>query len=80
MIWSFFVQGRYAEYLVKFAGGQLGTEFEHLDPLVTSDGGHGMIFHSGDTLYLTFHSPNATGWERPMFMDVADMGDRMTVV
>ena len=75
MIWSSFVQGRYAEYLVKFAGGELGRNFEHLDPLVTSDGGHGMIFHSGDKLYLTFHSPNASGQEHPVFLAIQDMGN-----
>jgi len=69
------VQGRYAEYLVKFAGGELGRNFEHLDPLVTSDGGHGMIFHSGAKLYLTFHSPNASGQEHPVFLAIQDMGN-----
>ena len=79
MIWSSFMQGRYAEYTVKFADGQLGSAFEHLDPLVTSDGGHGMIFRRGDQLCLTFHSPNATGSERPVFLDIVDLGDRLAV-
>ena len=79
MIWSSFVEGRYAEYLVRFADGQLGTEFAHLDPLVTSDGGHGMIFRAGDKLYFTFHSPNASGHEHPVFMEITDMGDCLKV-
>ena len=79
MIWSSFVQGRYAEYLVRFADGQLGTEFTHLDPLVTSDGGHGMIFCAGDRLCLTFHSPNASGSEHPVFLEIEDKGDILAV-
>jgi hypothetical protein len=80
MIWSSFMQGNYAEYLVRFAGGELGCEFEHLDPLETSDGGHGMIFGGVDgRLYFTFHSPNRSLSERPHFQELEDLGDRIKV-
>ena len=52
------------------------------DPFVVVKDGKYYMYgtHAKNFGYNTFHSPNATGWERPMFMDVADMGDRMTVV
>jgi len=33
MIWSSFIGGRYVVLPVKFAGGRLSTEFEHMEPL-----------------------------------------------
>ena len=79
MIWSSFIGGKYVELAVRFADGKLGTDFEHLPPLYTEDGGHGMIFRTGDKLYLTFHSPNASGYEHPFFVELADRGDRLEV-
>lgn len=79
MIWSSFIQGRYAVYPVKFAGGELGTSFEHLDPIITSDGGHGMIFRGGDKLYLTFHSPNASEQEHPVFVELEERDGSIAV-
>ena len=65
MIWSTFPKGLYAECVVKFEGGSIKNSFEHLAPLIDDDGGHGMIFRADDKLYLTFHSPNSSGSERP---------------
>ncbi len=81
LIWSSFIEGRYVELAARFRDGKLGTELEHLPPLYTKDGGHGMIFRSigGEKLYLTFHSPNASGSEHPFFVEIADGGDRLAV-
>lgn len=80
MIWSSFKAGNYAEYVVRFKGGDLGGEFEHLDPLDTSDGGHGMIFRGLDgRLYFTFHAPNRSLDERPHFTELEDLGDTIVV-
>ena len=80
MIWSSFMRGNYAEYVVKFKDGKLGRDFEHMAPLDTSDGGHGMIFGGLDgRLYFTFHAPNQSLWERPHFVELEDMGDRIAV-
>ncbi|MBO5256900.1 MAG: glycoside hydrolase, partial [Clostridia bacterium] len=79
MIWSSFINGNYAVFPVKFANGRLGTDFEHQEPIITDDGGHGMIFRAEDRLYLTFHSPNNSGSEHPCFVELADMGDRLEV-
>lgn len=79
MIWSSFIGGKYAELNVKFADGKLGKDFCHLDPLYTEDGGHGMIFRAEDRVWLTFHSPNASGREHPFFLELEDKGDSLTV-
>ena len=79
MIWSSFIGGRYVELAVKFMGGELGMDFEHLPPLYTEDGGHGMIFRSEGRVWLTFHSPNASGHEHPCFIELEDRGDRIEV-
>lgn len=74
MLWSTFIQGNYAECIVEFTDGEIGTSFRHLDPIITNDGGHGMIFRKGDQLMLTYHSPNQTGKERPVFREIRDTG------
>ena len=80
MIWSSFMHGDYTEYVVKFKGGDLGRDFEHMTPLDTSDGGHGMIFRGLDgRLYFTYHSPNASGYEHPYFVELEDKGDCIKV-
>lgn len=79
MLWSSFIKGQYAECLVKFNGGELGIDFVHLAPLIDDDGGHGMIFAGADTLYLTFHSPNTTGFEKPHFVVIEDCGDSVSI-
>ena len=74
MLWSTFIKGKYAECLVKFDGGEIGTDFTHLEPLIDDDGGHGMIFADENNLYLTFHSPNKQGSEKPRFVEIKDKG------
>lgn len=79
MLWSTHLKGKYAECLVKFGGGEIGMDFEHVEPLITSDGGHGMIFRGSDGLYLTYHTPNKTDYERPVFRRIVDCGDSLRV-
>ncbi len=81
MIWSTFIDGKYAECLVRFTDGSIQGGFEHLEPLVDSDGGHGMIFKDfNGKLYLTYHTPNQTDFERPHFAELNDLGERIAVV
>lgn len=79
MLWSSFIKGQYAELLVKFDSGEIGTDFTHLEPLIDNDGGHGMIFKGEDKLYLTFHSPNQSGFEKPCFVEIEDRGNTVSV-
>lgn len=75
MIWSTFINHKYAECVVRFNGGTIKGGFEHLEPLIDNDGGHGMIFSSGEKLYLTYHTPNKSGSEHPAFVEIEDTGD-----
>lgn len=75
MLWSTFINGQYAECLVRFNDGSIKSGFEHLAPLIDNDGGHGMVFKTGEKLFLTFHKPNQTGYERPHFVKLKDTGD-----
>ena len=76
MLWSTFIDGQYAECLVRF-NNSINGEFEHLSPLIDDDGGHGMVFSSGEKLFLTFHTPNQTLYERPCFIEIEDAGDTL---
>lgn len=77
MIWSTFIKGQYAECVVRFSGGEIGTDFVHLEPLITNDGGHGMLFKKDSELYLTYHTPNQTLSERPTFKKIVDCGNHI---
>lgn len=80
MLWSTFVKGKYAECLVKFKNGEIGKELEHMDPIISNDGGHGMIFSDGEKLRLTYHSPNQTSFERPVFREIEDCGNALRII
>ena len=44
-------------------------------PLWAEDGGHGMIFRGFDgRLFVTFHAPNNTPNERPVFLEIEETG------
>ncbi len=79
MIWSTFPDGKYAECVARSDNGEIDGKFEHLAPIITNDGGHGMIFRAGDRLMLTYHAPNVSLKERPVFRELADLGDRIEV-
>ena len=80
MIWSSFVEGKnYAEVVVRFKDGRLGTEFSHMPPLLDSDGGHGMIFKAGKDIYFIYHTPNSSLLERPALMKLEDTGDSIRI-
>ena len=75
MIWSTFVNHMYCQCVAKSTNGEIDGEFVHLPPIITNDGGHGMIFKTDDKLYLTIHTPNQTLAERPIFKEMIDTGD-----
>lgn len=56
MVWSTFINHQYAQCLAKSDNGEINGNFVHLPPLITDDGGHGMVFGSKDGLMLTFHT------------------------
>ncbi len=79
MIWSTFIKGQYSECLVRFKDGEINENFEHLEPLIKDDGGHGMIFSAGEELYLTYHTPNKSLYERPEFRKLKDCGTYLKI-
>lgn len=79
MIWSSFINKNYAEMVVKFKNGRLCTEFEHLKPLLDSDGGHGMIFKDKEKTYFAYHTPNKPGLEHPEFCLFSDDGNNISI-
>lgn len=79
MIWSTYINHKYAECVVKFSGNTIKGEITHLEPLIDNDGGHGMIFSSGEKLYLTYHTPNKSGSEHPAFVEIEDNGDSICI-
>jgi arabinan endo-1,5-alpha-L-arabinosidase len=77
MLWS---SSGYKGYAMGFARSESGTivgPWNQIEqPLWDADGGHGMIFKSFDNkLFLTFHSPNDSPNERPVFKEIEDRGD-----
>ncbi len=80
MLWSTVLKTGYAECIVKFGGGSIKGSFEHLDPIVVSDGGHGMIFRTPQGLCLTFHSPNNSGSEHPVFKAIAEDSGSVRII
>ncbi|MCM1286296.1 MAG: glycoside hydrolase family 43 protein [Acetobacter sp.] len=75
MIWSTFINHQYSQCIAKSDNGDITGNFEHLPPLITDDGGHGMIFKADNKLFLTFHTPNKTLYERPNFIEIEDIGN-----
>ena len=80
MIWSTFINHKYAQCLAKSDNGEIDGNFVHLPPLITNDGGHGMVFAGKDGLMLTFHTPNQTSFERPTFKKIKDIGSSIKIV
>lgn len=79
MIWSSFIKDQYAELLVRFKDGEIGTDLTHLPPIIDDDGGHGMIFKDDNGLKFTFHSPNQMGLEHPVFIEISENDDSISV-
>lgn len=77
LIWSTSIQGQYAQCVARSDNGKLDGHFIHLPPLITNDGGHGMIFRKIGTnsLALIYHSPNRQGEEHPCIRELTDAGD-----
>lgn len=79
LIWSTFIKGKYAQCTAVSDNGNIDGNFTHLPPLITNDGGHGMIFKADGKLILTFHTPNQTNYERPTFREIEDTGDTIKI-
>lgn len=67
MIRSTFIKRKYAVAVVRSDNDEIDGHFIHQSPLITNDGGHGMIFKAWEQLMLTYHTPHKTDFEHPTF-------------
>jgi arabinan endo-1,5-alpha-L-arabinosidase len=79
ILWSSFGSKGYAMGIARSETGHIIGPWSHdSDPLWSEDGGHGMIFRTfDDQLMLTFHSPNETPKERPVFIELDETLDNI---
>ncbi len=69
MLWSSFDRNGYAMGLARAVENRIDGPWTHeQEPIVSGDGGHGMIFHDfSNRRWITFHSPNQDRLERARF-------------
>lgn len=74
MLWSGFGSKGYAMGIARSESGTVaGPWRQDAVPFWAEDGGHGMIFRGFDgRLFVTFHTPNKTPKERPVFIEIED--------
>lgn len=81
LLWSSFSKGKYALGVARSESGKvLGPWAQEPEPLLSDDGGHGMLFRAFDgALTLAIHRPNSGGNERARFLRVRERGGRLVV-
>lgn len=74
MLWSSTGSKGYAMGIARSESGAVtGPWRQDPEPLWSEDGGHGMIFRGFDgRLFVTFHTPNNSPMERPVFFEIED--------
>ncbi len=73
LMWSGFSKNGYTIGQAVSKNGLKGPWIHPAEPIYDKDGGHGMLFHKKDgNLWLTIHTPNETGKERPIFLEIED--------
>ncbi|MBM4148055.1 MAG: glycoside hydrolase [Lentisphaerae bacterium] len=81
MLWSSMGARGYAMGLARSETGNVTGPWKQEDkPLWAEDGGHGMVFKTFDgRLMLTFHAPNNTPEERPVFVEIEEAGEGLLI-
>lgn len=85
MLWSSFRKDEsrclYAQGVAKSPSGDIAGPWLHdAAPLYGDNGGHGMLFRTcAGELMLTFHSPNNSPHERPVFLGVQERGGTLAL-
>jgi arabinan endo-1,5-alpha-L-arabinosidase len=73
MLWSSLSAKGYAMGVARSSGGVLGPWSQDERPIVDGGGGHGMVFRGLDgVLRISYHRPNDTPLERPVFMEAEE--------
>lgn len=75
MLWSTHGLTGYTIGIARSKNGSiLGPWEQDKEPLLSKDGGHGMIFKTFDgRIMLTIHMPNETPHERPVFLELKEV-------
>lgn len=79
LIWSTFINHTYAQCAARSDNGEIDGVFEHIEPIMADDGGHGMIFEFNNEKILTYHSPNKSGFERLVFKRITELADKIII-
>lgn len=81
MLWSSGGQKGYAMGICRSESGEVTGPWHHeTEALWAEDGGHGMIFKTFDgRLMLTLHRPNRTPEERPVFVEIEEVGESLRI-
>lgn len=81
LLWSSLGETGYCQGSTWSESGSLaGPWIQNPTPILTSDGGHGMIFRSFDNrLYITYHSPNSTPLERFFYVEIEERGSKLFI-
>lgn len=80
MIWSTCDDG-YKQCISQSDNGSIFGKWNHLIPLFTDDGGHGMVFEDlKGRLKLTLHCPNISLKEKPVFFDIEETEESLKIL
>lgn len=81
MLWSSFAHNGYAMGIAHSESGTvLGPWIQEVEPLWSTDGGHGMIGRKLDgSLFLTLHQPNKSPHERAAFFPLRELEDTVVL-
>ena len=73
LMWSGFSKNGYTIGQAVSKNGRKGPWMHPAEPIYDKDGGHGMLFRKKDgSLWLAIHTPNETGKERPIFLEIEE--------
>jgi beta-xylosidase len=81
VLWSSFGPSGYAVGAARSVTGDIRGPWMHdPQPLFDGDGGHGMVFETGEgKLLMALHAPNAPGHERPRFIELTETEDSLVL-
>jgi len=83
MIWSSFSKGHtYTVGIARSTSGKVAGPWKQIDePLLSIDGGHGMLFKTfDDRLVMPVHQPNEGGGIRARLFELEDAGDTLRIL
>lgn len=82
MLWSSLAEQGYAMGCAVSDNGQITGPWRQSEPpLIVADGGHGMVFSDIDgRLFITYHTPNKTPFERFAYRQVRETSNGLKLV